>query len=245
MNSKHAESLRTAARRVRIVCHSLERGALRAAFLALLAGTLAAPSSHAQTASAIPAEWASVPVAAVPAWPVDSHGTAVDAAGTFLIAATEPDRLRTAAPPAGISVRAIAPRLLKRSTARASAAGTVGMGLLDVDASGSPTEYDALTDGLLIIRYLFGMTGPALTTGALGPTATRTDPDAIKAYLDSVRSGLDVDGNGTADALTDGLLIIRYLFGLRGDALIAGAVDPLATRKTAAEIEAALQALMP
>jgi len=211
--------------------------------LALLAGTLAAPSSHAQTASAIPAEWASVPVAAVPAWPVDSHGTAVDAAGTFLIAATEPDRLRTAAPPAGISVRAIAPRLLKRSTARASAAGTVGMGLLDVDASGSPTEYDALTDGLLIIRYLFGMTGPALTTGALGPTATRTDPDAIKAYLDSVRSGLDVDGNGTADALTDGLLVIRYLFGLRGDALLAGALDPLATRTTPAVVEAYVQTL--
>jgi hypothetical protein len=42
-----------------------------------------------------------------------------------------------------------------------------------------------------------------------------------------------------------GLLIIRYLFGLRGDALIAGAIDPKATRKTAADIEAYLQTLMP
>jgi len=41
------------------------------------------------------------------------------------------------------------------------------------------------------------------------------------------------------------LLIIRYLFNLRGDALIKGAVDPLATRTTAADIEAYLQTLMP
>jgi hypothetical protein len=116
---------------------------------------------------------------------------------------------------------------------------------LDVDASISATKYDALTDGLLIIRYLFGLTGPSLTGSALGGTATRTDPAALKTHLDAIRTALDVDGNVTADALTDGLLIIRYLFGLRGDALIAGAVDPLATRKTAADIEAYLQTLMP
>jgi hypothetical protein len=41
------------------------------------------------------------------------------------------------------------------------------------------------------------------------------------------------------------LLITRYLFGLRGDPLIAGAVGPLAKRKTAPDIEAYLQTLMP
>ena len=51
---------------------------------------------------------------------------------------------------------------------------------LDVDASISSTKYDALTDGLLVLRYLFGLTGTSLTTGALGGTATRTDPAAIK-----------------------------------------------------------------
>jgi hypothetical protein len=118
-------------------------------------------------------------------------------------------------------------------------------GMLDIDASSTATKYDALTDGLLIIRYLFGLTGTSLTTGAVGATATRTDPVAIKAYLDSIRPALDIDGNGTADALTDGLLVIRYLFGLRGDALIAGAVEPLATRKTASDIAAYLQTLVP
>ena len=116
---------------------------------------------------------------------------------------------------------------------------------LDADASLTDTKYDALTDGLLVIRYLLGLTGSALTNGALGGTATRTDPAAISTYLDDIRSSLDIDGSGTADAFTDGQLIIRYLFGLRGDTLIAGALDPLATRKTAAEIEAYIQALMP
>ena len=118
-------------------------------------------------------------------------------------------------------------------------------GTLDIDASLAVTEYDALTDGLLVIRYLFGLTGTSLTSGALSGTATRTDPAAIKAYLDFMSSALDIDGNGTADALTDGLLIVRYLFGLRGSPLIAGAVDPLAARKTAVDIEAYLQTLMP
>jgi hypothetical protein len=123
--------------------------------------------------------------------------------------------------------------------------GSSGPPILDVDASITATKYDALTDGLLVIRYLFGLTGPSLTAGALGSTATRTDPAAIKTYLDGIRTSLDIDGNGTADALTDGLLIIRYLFGLRGSSLIAGAVDPLATRTTAPAIEAYIQTLMP
>jgi hypothetical protein len=41
------------------------------------------------------------------------------------------------------------------------------------------------------------------------------------------------------------LLIIRYLFGLRGDSLIHGAVSVGATRTTAPEIEAYILSLMP
>jgi len=118
-------------------------------------------------------------------------------------------------------------------------------GTLDVDFSGAPTAYDALTDGLLTLRYLFGLTGPSLTANAVAGTAARTDPAAIKNYLDAMRPSLDVDGDGNADALTDGLMIIRYLFGVRGNALITGAVAPLATRTTAAAIETYLQTLLP
>jgi len=116
---------------------------------------------------------------------------------------------------------------------------------LDIDASVTATKYDALTDGLLIIRYLFGLTGTPLTTGAIGGTASRSDPVAVNAYLDSIRAALDADGNGTSDALTDGLMLLRYLFGVRGSALITGAVGTGATRTTSADIETYIQTLMP
>jgi hypothetical protein len=41
----------------------------------------------------------------------------------------------------------------------------------------------------------------------------------------------DVDGNGVADPLTDGLLLLRYLFGFRGLTLITGAVDLLGCKR--------------
>jgi len=117
---------------------------------------------------------------------------------------------------------------------------------LDIDASNSQTKYDAATDGVLVVRYLFGVTGNSLATGALGGTATRTDPAQIKSYLDAIRPVLDIDGNGRAEALTDGLLIVRHLLGLTSDALIAGAVDQQSgTRKLATDIHNYLQALMP
>jgi len=79
----------------------------------------------------------------------------------------------------------------------------------------------------------------------LGSTATRTDPGAIKLYLDGIRSALDIDGNQTIDVATDGLLILRFLFGLRGNPLIAGAVDPQGARASAQAIELYIQSLMP
>ncbi len=119
-------------------------------------------------------------------------------------------------------------------------------GTLDIDHSVTQQKYDALTDGVLAVRYLFGLTGDALVSGALGNTATRTDAIAIKNYLDAIRPLLDVDGSGNAYALTDGLLIIRYLLGLSGDALIAGAVDTQnGTRTTALKVQNYLQSLVP
>ena len=56
---------------------------------------------------------------------------------------------------------------------------------------------------------------------------------------------IDIDGNGTADALTDGLLVIRYLFGLRGAALTQGAVGVGAQRTTATEIETFIRSILP
>ena len=54
---------------------------------------------------------------------------------------------------------------------------------------------------------------------------------------------LDIDGNGSVEALTDGLLVVRYTFGLRGQALIQGVIGQGATRTTAAQIESYLASL--
>jgi hypothetical protein len=48
----------------------------------------------------------------------------------------------------------------------------------------------------------------------------------------------DVDGNGQVSATTDGLLVARYLLGIRGAALTAGALAPDAARTAPADVEA-------
>ena len=105
---------------------------------------------------------------------------------------------------------------------------------LDVDQDGRTAP---LTDGLLIIRHLFGFTGGALTLGAIGLNAERSNADLISIYLSENNLSLDVDGDGKSEALSDGLLIIRSLFGFANDSLISGAIAPSATRKTADSIE--------
>jgi hypothetical protein len=110
----------------------------------------------------------------------------------------------------------------------------------DADANGAS---DALTDALLIMRYLFGFSGSNLTDGAVAPDATRTDPAEIAAYLEANRAAFDVDGNGVTDALTDALLIMRGLFGFSGSNLTDGAVAPDATRTDPTEIGAYIDAL--
>lgn len=117
---------------------------------------------------------------------------------------------------------------------------------LDVDASVTATRYDPATDGVLVLRYLFGLRGTALTSGGVvGGTATRADPDAIKNYLDGLGQLLDIDGDGNVDAMRDGLLIIRYLMNLRGAALTSGAANPAGARTIAGTIEQYLATLTP
>ena len=53
-------------------------------------------------------------------------------------------------------------------------------GILDIDGNGS---VQPLTDGLLVLRFLFGFTGSTLTTGAVGGACTRCDSAAIEPYL--------------------------------------------------------------
>ena len=54
---------------------------------------------------------------------------------------------------------------------------------------------------------------------------------------------LDIDGDGESKPLTDGLLLIRYLFGFSGDSLISGAIGVGAERDTAEEVEAYIKSV--
>jgi len=107
---------------------------------------------------------------------------------------------------------------------------------LDVDDNG---QSDATADGVLALRHLFGLRDSALVSGiTFGGGAQRTSPAAISAYLASVSSVLDVDGNGQVSTMTDGVMLIRYLLGLRGAALVQGATGaPGATRTTSGDLE--------
>jgi|CXWL01.1.fsa_nt_gi hypothetical protein len=113
---------------------------------------------------------------------------------------------------------------------------------LDVDLNG---QADALSDGILIIRHLFGFTGTALTNGAVDLAGQRTDPTAIQNYLTSISGALDVDLNQSADALSDGIIIMRSLFGFTGTALTSGAIDPAGQRTDLAAIAAFLDNMNP
>jgi bacterioferritin-associated ferredoxin len=110
---------------------------------------------------------------------------------------------------------------------------------LDVDKNGS---VDALTDGLLLIRHMFGYRGDSLIHSALGTNCIRCTSSAIEAMLNqcAALAVSDIDGNGEIDALTDGLLNMRFIFGIRGNALINNSVGNNCSRCIATEIEAYL-----
>jgi hypothetical protein len=74
--------------------------------------------------------------------------------------------------------------------------------------------------------------------------ASRMTFDAIEMRMAEVLPALDVDLNGGTDALTDGLMILRYLFSLRGDTVTSDALGPNPQRTTA-QINAYIQSLMP
>ena len=88
------------------------------------------------------------------------------------------------------------------------------------------------------MRYTFGLRGDALISGLISSGSEYTTASDIERELALVydASG-DIDGDGNVDALTDGLLLLRYLFGLSGDTLTVGVVASNATRTTASELE--------
>ena len=94
---------------------------------------------------------------------------------------------------------------------------------------------------LVVMRFLLGYQGSAITANATAATPGRT-PVQILTHLASILPLLDVDGDGFARGTSDGLLILRYMLNLRGAVLLAGASVGSAT---ALQIETAIGRLMP
>ena len=110
----------------------------------------------------------------------------------------------------------------------------------DFDEDGDVT---ALSDGLMMLRFLFGFSSDF--SSLIGENSPHIgNPGVIIQRLNEHLSVMDIDDDGTTQALTDGLLLIRYLFGFRGDALISNAIGQGATRTDAATIEAHLNEMM-
>ena len=111
---------------------------------------------------------------------------------------------------------------------------------LDIDGNG---RFDALTDGLLVLRSMFGLAGAPLISGVVAADAVYTDAEDIQSRITGLGNRLDIDNNGNVDALTDGLIILRYFFGLTGDTLIKDVVASDAQRLSATDIESHMASL--
>lgn len=104
-----------------------------------------------------------------------------------------------------------------------------------IDAS-STDDIDTIDD----VRPGEDFDGDGITNGF--EFASNTNPTNA---TDNPLRTLDVDGNGSADALTDGMLVLRYLFGFQGTALTDGAVALGAPRHLPADIQEYLSSMLP
>jgi len=119
----------------------------------------------------------------------------------------------------------------------------VASGDWDIDDDG---RADALTDGLLFLRYAFGLRGDPLINGLISTRSEHTKSTDIERELKAVfETSGDIDGDGKVDALTDGLLLLRSLFGLSGNTLTSGVIADGATRTDAASLESYMGMRMP
>lgn len=100
----------------------------------------------------------------------------------------------------------------------------------DVDGDGATLAH---TDGVLVLRRMFGLTGNALTEGATHACVPRSAAGIVQAVS---LAAYDIDGDGQTRGETDGLLFLRAMLGFRGEALIADAIGANAMRRTPTEI---------
>jgi hypothetical protein len=111
----------------------------------------------------------------------------------------------------------------------------------DFDENG---QADALSDGLMMIRYLFGLRGSIITNSTVSSDSSLSSEEIV-ANIEAAMDIADIDADDKHNALTDGLLLMRYLFGLRDNSLINNVVSLEAARFASEEVEEYIERFMP
>ena len=129
--------------------------------------------------------------------------------------------------------------------------GVVDMGAYEYHGTGAPPTLDINGDGSvtpadanLLLRYLYGYSGEGLIQYLVTPGTGRDTTTEITAYLEANLSVFDIDGDGNVNP-ADANLLLRYLFGYSGDGLTQYLVTGNSTRKTATEITAYIESVLP
>jgi hypothetical protein len=114
-------------------------------------------------------------------------------------------------------------------------------------ATGSGASYSANLSGLLkgenFVTYFAvnQATAASALAAGVGDVPLIGMPEVMPIYVIACR--LDINDDGARTPEIDGVLILRYLIGIRGEALLAGLPSPLpGIRTTATEIESFLAA---
>ncbi len=100
----------------------------------------------------------------------------------------------------------------------------------DVDGDGAVL---AMTDGMLVLRRMLGLSGAALIEDVNHTCAPLSAAGVASAIT---LSNYDIDGDGQVRAETDGLLLLRAMLGFRGTALVNGVTGVGATRQTESQV---------
>ena len=86
-----------------------------------------------------------------------------------------------------------------------------------------------------------GLPAAHLEINAIGSSATGTTDLQTASFFANFRPIFDDEGNVALDPATDGVLLSRYLFGVRGAALVESSVGNGASRNNSSLIEPYLQ----
>ena len=92
---------------------------------------------------------------------------------------------------------------------------------LDFDGDG---QVSLFSDGVMLIRYLVGLRGSKLTQGLISDQASRSNAADVEVWIsEGQQQGLlDIDGDGRTSLLSDGLMLVRHMMGINGQALVRG-----------------------